>query len=61
MVKIQPFVKKLKSILNEPTNKNLITWDEKKYTLVIIKPEEFQLKFYHFTSSIVIFHLLLDN
>ena len=44
MVKIQPFVKKLKSILNEPTNKNLITWDEKKYTLVIIKPEEFSIK-----------------
>ena len=44
MVKIQPFVKKLKSILNEPTNKNLITWHEKKYTLVIIKPEEFSIK-----------------
>jgi hypothetical protein len=44
MVKISPFVKKLKSILNEPANKNLITWDEKKCNLVIIQPEEFSIK-----------------
>ncbi len=43
MVKISPFVKKLKSILNEPANKNLITWDEKKCNLVIIQPEEFSI------------------
>lgn len=44
MTKTSPFVKKLKKIIKEPAAKNLIVWNEKNYTLTILKPEDFSIK-----------------
>ena len=44
MVRISPFVKKLRIILKDPVYKSLIFWNDKNYTLVILKPEEFSIK-----------------
>ena len=44
MTKTSPFVRKLRKIIKEPAAKNLIVWNEKNYTLTILKPEDFSIK-----------------
>lgn len=44
MVKLSPFVKKLRIILRDPTNKNYISWNDNDLTLLVLKPEEFSIK-----------------
>jgi|Transcript_87759 heat shock transcription factor len=44
MLKLTPFIKKLKTILNEPKSKNLIVWNQETFTLTIHKPEELSIK-----------------
>jgi hypothetical protein len=44
MIKVSPFIKKLRVILNEPKSKNLIAWNDRTFTLTILKPEDFSIK-----------------